>query len=369
VAGRPARFTHALRLLGEHGIVQFASGREPDLTHGYCLDDNARAWLAASLSLRLDDKAPGVQAVGEAALASIRRCRRPDGRYHNLYDRDGRFTDEVGSEESFARTVWACGVAACCAPLAGWRTVALELLAAALPQVPNLTYLRSRAYCILGLAAAVAPERTAPVTPVSDLPSQTRQAARRILASLCQDVAREFRKRATAHWPWWEDSLTWGNARLPEALLRGCAALSDPGLGEAGLEALTFLEGVTQSEGMFVPIGNRGWYEEGKVRARYDQQPIEACAMVDAWLAAAVVSGDSAHVGKALEALGWFFGLNTEGLVLVAPDGGCRDGLGVGECNRNMGAESTLSYLHAHAVLAAVFAGKSPVSAVLKGMA
>ncbi|HEV2037830.1 MAG TPA: hypothetical protein VGQ96_04410, partial [Candidatus Eremiobacteraceae bacterium] len=66
------------------------------------------------------------------------------------------------------------------------------------------------------------------------------------------------------------------------------------------------------------------------------------------------------YESKALEAFSWFLGLNTDRLALADPEsGGCRDGLERGKLNTNMGAESTLSYLHAHAALAAHFHQKT----------
>ena len=90
----------------------------------------------------------------------------------------------------------------------------------------------------------------------------------------------------------------------------------------------------------------------------HDQQPIEACAMVDVWIAASKIAGRMAYASKAVEAFGWFFGENTERIVMVEKTGGCHDGLSISGVNRNMGAESTLSYLHAHAALALFLRGQ-----------
>jgi hypothetical protein len=124
-------------------------------------------------------------------------------------------------------------------------------------------------------------------------------------------------------------------------------------LAECGLRALEFLGTITHERGIFVPIGNDGWYPRGGRRARHDQQPIEAAAMVDAWLAACDISGAEQHRSRALEAFAWFFGANTERLLVADPQtGGCHDGLLQSGRNRNMGAESTLSYLQAHTAIA-----------------
>ncbi len=333
-------------------MVQFAQGDQMHLDHGYCLDDNIRAFLAAVLSLQLDSRLDDARFVGNASLDFVERCRRPDGRFHNLMAEDGSFTDEVGSQESFARTVWACGVASRCAPIEEWRKRSVKLLREALERIEDLTDLRPKAYAVLGLAAAIAPKVASLVPPHADLPEALAREAKEVLHSFCDSLREEFERNAQPQWDWWEPLLTWGNARLPEAMLRGAAALSDPELEKVGMRALHFLVGLTQPRDMLVPIGNAGWHERGKERAIYDQQPIEACAMVDLWLAASKLTGRVEYQSKALEAFGWFFGLNSERIVMVTASGGCKDGLGRNEFNVNMGAESTLSYLHAHAALA-----------------
>jgi hypothetical protein len=131
-------------------------------------------------------------------------------------------------------------------------------------------------------------------------------------------------------------------------MLRAAAATGNRRYAATGLRALAFLGEITQPTDVFMPVGNEGWYRRGGIRAKYDQQPIEACAMVDAWLAAARLTGDAAYVDRSRVAYEWFNGLNTERLAVgVAETGACYDGLEPGRVNRNQGAESTLSYLHA----------------------
>jgi len=354
--GKAPALTHCRHMFDLHGMVQFASGDRPDLTHGYCLDDNARALLVAVMVLSLVPANDVATEIGERALAFAHTCRRPDGRFHNLMSADGSFTDDVGSQDSLARLIWACGVTARCAPYQGWRDGALALLESALEHASDLQALRPIAYATLGLAALVAPGDASPLASV--VPAPTGPFAQRItqtLRGMCARLIAELHANSAGTWRWFEPMLSWGNARLPEALLRASVALPDsPLLPESGLTSLAFLGSITHSGDRFVPIGNHGWYERGSRRAIYDQQPIEACTMVDAWLAAARLTDRIEYESKALEAFSWFVGLNTEGLALAdEASGGCHDGLAPGEINPNMGAESTLSFLHAHAALAA----------------
>jgi hypothetical protein len=358
---RPPNLTHCMRMLDRFGMVQFARGAAPDLHFGYCLDDNARAFLAAVMTLYLDPQNTDARKFGDAALTFMEACRRPDGRFHNLMDSNGAFIDEVGSPDSLGRLAWACGVAARTAPVPEWRERARTLLLAALEHVEALHTLHPVSYAILGLAAAVAPEAAAPLPPLeSPLTQDDISRLKHVLERHTELLAAALEANSQPGWEWFESMLTWGNARMPEALLRGGAALNDSRLQAAGLRALSFLASVTHEKDVFVPIGNKGWYERDGERAIYDQQPIEACAMVDAWLAAAKLTGQVEYEGKALEAFSWFIGLNTDRLaVLEKESAGCRDGLEPGRLNTNMGAESTLSYVHAHASLASYLRQKN----------
>jgi len=338
-------------------MVQFAVGSAPNMEYGYCTDDNSRALLAAVMGLRMDPHLDGAHDVGEAALRFLTRAQRPDGLYHNLMDADGRLIDDIGSQECSARSIWACGVTARCAPSALWRAEAERLLAASLASIGALDAIKPRAYAVLGLAAALAPEIASPVPPlVPPLGRPLREAVVRLLKGLADGLLAGLQSAATQQWYWWEPELTWANARLPEALLRAAAATGDGSLKAAGMRALTFLASITQPRDIFLPIGNDGWHRLGKEPAPHDQQPIEACGMVDAWIAAARVGGDVAYKYRALEAFGWFLGANSENLMVARPQiGGCCDGLGPNELNTNMGAESTLSYVQAHLAIAAAF--------------
>jgi uncharacterized protein YyaL (SSP411 family) len=153
--------------------------------------------------------------------------------------------------------------------------------------------------------------------------------------------------------------MTYDNARLCEALLRGGTALGNTRYVEAGLAMLDFYASVVieadptaaSSSSIFVPVGNDGWYPRGGVKARYGQQPLEAAAMVDAAFAALDVTGDERWRGVAETAHAWFFGGNVQH-AQIATKAGCGDGLDANGVNGNMGAESTLCYLMSATALA-----------------
>jgi hypothetical protein len=156
-----------------------------------------------------------------------------------------------------------------------------------------------------------------------------------------------FRDSSSSDFRWFEDRLTYCNARLPQALLASGAWLKNDQMIAVGLESLEWLLKQQRSaDGYFAPIGSNGFYLRGQEKARFDQQPVEACATVSACLEARRVTADGAWFSHARHAFGWFLGQNERQQALYdATTGGCRDGLHSDRMNENQGAESTLSFL------------------------
>jgi len=320
------------------GVIQHAIENVPNRTWGYCTDDVSRAFMVVLAYLRLNPSDKQAQRLASNYLAFLAHAQLDDGRFHNFMDYDRRWIDEIGTHDSCGRAIWALGYGVGNAPSQSWRRVCATLLDRALPSLESLEYIRSRAYAALGLAHAHGA-------------FQDHKYAGG-LRYLADEIFAAYVENATDEWRWFEPIMTYDNARLPEALLRAGAALQDARYGEAGLAALHFYEGVTLENGIYVPVGNDGWYPHGGPRARYAQQPLEACSMVDAELAAFDLSGDASHVETAEIALEWYYGKNSRG-VTMANGGGCFDGLGEELVNPNMGAESTLALLSAAYAMAA----------------
>jgi hypothetical protein len=137
---------------------------------------------------------------------------------------------------------------------------------------------------------------------------------------------------------------------LPQALIRAGIRAANEEMVSAGLEALDWLVTLQRCEvkGHFVPIGSKGFYSRTTEKARFDQQPVEACAVVSACLQANRATGKNRWRKEAWSAFNWFLGDNDLQIALYDPaTGGCRDGLHPDRANENQGAESTLSFLMA----------------------
>jgi hypothetical protein len=148
-------------------------------------------------------------------------------------------------------------------------------------------------------------------------------------------------------WPWFEDRLTYSNARLPQALLVSGRWLDHPEMVADGLRSLQWLVSVQVSEeGYFAPIGSNGFHLRDGPKALFDQQPVEAWGVISACLEAERLTQDPDWRDHARRAFDWFLGQNLLHVPLYDPTtGGCRDGLHADRANENQGAESTLAFL------------------------
>jgi hypothetical protein len=327
--GVPA-LDHLVAMTDDVGVFQHARHDIPNRSFGYCTDDVARALIVATdVAAHHATAAVGAK-LTTTYLGFLADAQQNDGWFHNFMGYDRRWQDTRGTDDAFGRALWGLGRAAARAPRDSWRRVARALFERGLVHARDLAHLRSRAYAGLGIVAL------AEVAPSDDLATALR--------ATVEPIAAAYRATAAPTWRWCENVLTYDNARLCEVLVRAGAVLHDDALVQAGCEMYAFLASVVIEDGIFVPVGNDGWYPRGGERARFGQQPLEAAAFVDAALAVHAVTGDPRDRSAADIAGAWFFGRNTHQAILVE-GGGCRDGIDVSGPSDNMGAESTLAYL------------------------
>ena len=315
-------------------MIQHAVEDVPNRSTGYCTDDVSRAYMVTLAKLDLEPNDLAAQRMAGVYLAFLHDAQLPDGRFHNFMSYDRNWLDSVGTHDSVGRALWALGYGMRYARRASWRRVSKKLFDKGTRALDWLEWPRSQAYAAIGLAHACE----------SAIGDGEIPFYRAMLRRLAEGLHARYTQAGDAGWRWYEDAMTYDNARLCEALLRAGLTLQDQTLLTAGLQTFEFYRDVTVENGVFVPIGNGGWYRRGGVRARYSQQPLEAVALVDAALVAHDATGDPSHRVTAQIALDWYHGRNTRGIVM-ARNGGCLDGLDETSVNMNMGAESTLAYL------------------------
>jgi glycosyltransferase involved in cell wall biosynthesis len=326
---------HVRRLTDDTGIVQHAKYGIPNLKEGYCLDDNARA-LIMTLMAYQQNKSKEALDLLPIYLSYIHYMQCDDGNFRNFLSFNRMYLDEVGSEDSFGRTVWALGYMINYAPNNSYREFAEELFYRSIPHFKALKHLRGIANSIIGLChyLRIHPSNEGLVNE---------------LIALTAPLIQSYKDHRDTDWHWFEEKMTYDNAILPLALLHACEITGDENMKAIALESLTFLDKATLGNDYLSPVGNDGWYYRGAEMAIFDQQAIETMAMVLMYLQAYKVTHKSVYIRKMFMCYMWFLGENTLRVPLYDHETkGCCDGLQPTDINRNQGAESTLAYLISH---------------------
>lgn len=326
---------HLRRMTDDTGMFQHAIFGIPNYNEGYTTDDNARALIAAILLETLGKQYQHeAEQLSARYLAFLWHASNPEGRFRNFMGYNREWLEEAGSTDSHCRAIWALGTVLGRSHQPSLLGVAAKLFERALPLVGDFAAPRSWAFALLGIHEYM--QRFA-----GD------RVAQQLRAKLAEQLLALFQEHQQPEWPWFEDRLTYDNPSLARALLLSGDAMERDDMVEAALTSLTWLAEVQRpNNGHFVPIGCQGFYTRGAERARFDQQPVEAQAMVAAALDAYRVTNDPQWYTEAQRAFAWFLGDNDLHLSLYDPiTGGCHDGLQPDGVNRNQGAESTLAFL------------------------
>jgi glycosyltransferase involved in cell wall biosynthesis len=333
----PLKLDHLRHMTDETGMLQHAVFTVPNYREGYTTDDNARALMVSAL---LEEAGSGVAFdLASRYLAFVWYAFKTEtGRFRNVMDYQRHWLEDSISDDSHGRTLWSLGTvlgrsfSPALHSMAGW------MFEQALPAILNTTSPRAWAFALIGTHEYLrrfAGDRKA---------NQVRE-------ELAGRLLTMYKNNRADDWRWYEDRLTYCNAALPHALIMSGRWIPNADMMAAGFESLGWLADLQREDangGHFVPIGSNGFYKRGGERARFDQQPVEAQAMVSACLEAYKISGDKRWHKEARRAFEWFLGRNDLSIPIYDPTtGGCRDGLHPDRPNQNQGAESTLAFLQA----------------------
>ena len=334
----PVRLEHLKALSDSTGMFQHAVFNVPNFLEGYTTDDNARAYILTALLDELGDSEATVHdtgSLGSTYLAFLWNAFNAGTcRFRNFMSFERNWLEEVGSEDSHGRALWALGTALGRSRSEGHRSLAGRLFSRALPATVNFSSPRAWAFTIIAIHEYL--RRF----------SGDRE-ANRVRETLAGKLLDLYERCHARDWEWFEDIVTYDNAKLPHALILSGHWTNRPDVLAAGLRSLRWLMDIqTSPNGCYSPVGSNGFYRRGETRAHFDQQPLEAASMVSACLEAARMTGDRYWSEKAWVVFEWFLGRNDLGLPLFDPHtGACRDGLHTNRVNQNQGAESTLAYL------------------------
>src|SRR3990170_4065460 len=326
------RLDHLLSLADHIAVIQHAKFSVPARKEGYAVDDNARALAFASRASNLwsDERLPQMQVK---LMSFLLLMQEKDGTFHNLMDFSQRIIDDSSVGDHLGRVIWATGRAINSDLPNGIRASARLVFDKALPWAKRSTSPRTKAHACLGLH-----ERLCSETEERNLMSNLKEIADSLVAL--------YKRNRASDWEWFENILSYDNARLSQALLVAYQSLRDQAYLEVAEKSLRFVDKVTTVNKTYVPIGNQGWYVKGGRRAFYDQQPIEAGAMAEAATLAYKITPSESYERCIKQALGWFFGLNTKSVKIYDEStGACSDAINEAGMNENQGAESTLAFL------------------------
>ncbi|MEO0018387.1 MAG: hypothetical protein RLZZ522_1670 [Verrucomicrobiota bacterium] len=330
------KLDHLIRMTDGTGMFQHATYNVPNFHEGYCTDDNARALILCHL---LEDAAmpqpkQDLDLLATRYLAFLAAAfDRDSGHFRNFMSHSRHWLESRGSEDCHGRALWSVGGGTLRTHNPGHRRLCNELFERGVAASLTFTSPRAWAFTLLGLHDYLEhrPDH-----------AESRHARDELIARLLD----RHHHSATPDWPWFEVHLTYENARLCQALIRCGAASPHPAALDLGLATLRWLVAKQQSPaGYFRPIGSQGYLKASAPPARFDQQPVEAQAMVAACLEAFRATREDFWWREARRTFEWFLGRNDLGLPLADPaSGGCRDGLHPERVNENQGAEATLAY-------------------------
>ena len=331
----PFSLAHINRLTDDTGIIQHAKFGIPNLKEGYCLDDNSRALLMVLMAYR-EMKDKRALELSPIYLSYIHYLQNADGTFRNFLSFNRNFMDEVGSEDSFGRTIWALGYLLGNAPNDAYYQTGKLLFFNASPNFEKLKSIRGIANTMIGISYYLKSN------PADD--SMTER-----LRNLANVLVKHYKENQTADWNWFESLLAYDNGILPLALLHSAEILNDTQITETAVESMNFLTEHTLKDNYLSVIGNEKWYKKEGERSVFAQQPIDAMAMVLMYHQAYFVTKDKDYLNKLYTSFLWFLGENDLRMSLYDFETkGCCDGFESYGVNRNQGAESSLAYLISH---------------------
>jgi len=325
------KIDHIIHMTDDTGMLQHSIYGVPNLSKGYTSDDNARALIMA-VKLYDQHRVRKVERLIYKYIAFLCNAQNPDGTFRNFMGYNREFLQEKGSEDCFGRCMWGlCYAFSHDATPQNVKKAAWSLIYHALPNCMKLVSPRANAYLIIGLSYLNQKETNG------------------YISKLAASLADQYEHYTDGDWHWFEASMTYCNAILPWAVLLAYKVTGIDRYQRIGFESLQFLENKTFSNDYFKPIGCNGWLMKGEASAAFDEQPVEACETMLAYMDAYAISGNKLFLDRAKTCFSWYLGKNSKNLTLIdAETGGCYDGIESDGLNLNQGAESVVSFWMAY---------------------
>jgi glycosyltransferase involved in cell wall biosynthesis len=334
---------HVQRLTTAIGMIQFSNIDQPNIKSGFTLDDNARA-LIAICKVYTSSATPYTLNLIQIYLQFIKKCLQPNGQFLNYVNEHQQFTKQNYSEnleDSNGRAIWALGYFSSLSDLLPKHLIieASNILQKAIPNLINIHSTRAMAFIIKGLHYE---------GNTTNLP---------LIKILADRLVQMYKHESKNDWLWFEDSLTYGNSLLPEALLCAFISTNNTTYKNIAKESFDFLLSKIFTGNKINVISNKGWMLKNDIAKAEigGEQPIDVAYTVIALEKFYTVFKKEVYKQKAIIAFNWFLGENHLHQIIYNPcTGGCYDGLEATSVNLNQGAESTISCLMARVSIEAI---------------
>lgn len=344
---------HVRRMTTEIGMIQFSVISSPDINTGYTLDDNARALIAITKHYLTTGDMENIELIN-TYLNFILMCQQEDGSFLNYVDKEVYFCEKnkyENLEDSNGRAIWALGELIAHKHILSTNCIMKAELAMikALENIPKMNSPRALAFAIKGLYYFNFGR--------NDLRIQ------QIITSLADNLVSKYRGVSTTDWKWFEDSLTYANSVISEALLY--AALRDGSslFKEIAKSSFDFLLSIIFQGNEIKVVSHHGWHHRDSNPHPFGEQAIDVSYTIMALSLFYHIFKDKSYLDKMEIAFNWFLGKNHLHQIIYNPcTGGCCDGLEEDHVNLNQGAESTLSYLLARLTMEKYFSQNNPIS-------
>lgn len=330
------KLDHLKRLTDEEGIIQFAKHTTPDIKSGYTLDDNARALMTGVLYNRFFRDVNSLE-LCRRYLNFVGKCQDDKGDFKNQHQNPEEKTDPY-SEDAFGRAIWSLGFTINNLYNEELRKKARDILNKSLKRIDKINSLRAIGFSMMGL--------------VYYYKSYPNKKTYLKIKKLMNRIVKQYDEESSEEWRWFEPYLTYCNAQIPKSLFLAYEITKNKKCLEIAKKSLGFLSDLCIINGKLSPIGQNGWCNRDNKRMFFDQQPVDASALVQTYLIAYEITKENDYYKKAVLAFNWFLGNNhLNQMIYDDATGGCYDGLGRHSLNFNQGAESTISYLMARLFL------------------
>jgi hypothetical protein len=327
---------HLERMSDDTGLFQHARFILPDRKEGYCADDNARAVIVMTKYFSLYSNFARQRQIRlfDTYLSFILHSQKKDGSIQNFMNFNRTWRKSGPPADAFGRVLWAFGTVISKPPLPSYLPVAQESFDRAIWHLQRCAKgARAMAYSILGIS-----EYLSRFPDADDIKQQLKFAADQLMA--------QYKQNSSPDWQWFEQKITYDNGVMPQALFVAATTLGNDKYLQVAKKGCEFLLANTFNGNHFSFVGCHGWFERGRTKASFDQQPIEAASMVLMLKAAYDATQDGKLLKLQRRAFDWFLGENDLHIPLYdSKTKGCSDALTPDGVNVNQGAESILSFL------------------------